>query len=187
MLKSWFHKEINACYSVPANIAKCRYYYKKNAIEWLFFVVLICGITPTQAQQTLGTSLLGSAGGTAFSGSLGLTFSLGETVIDHTPAATFGVLQHDPQGLPSVWVPDIKSSELNLFPNPNRGNFQLTGVPEETASWEIFDSNGRQVASGLFQTPQIQLQQTVSQGLYLLRMLDAQGAITADRKFSILY
>ncbi len=151
----------------------------------LSVVLLFC--THAQAQVSLGTHLLGASGGTGYSGSLGITFSLGETIIDHTSQATFGVLQHDPLGLPTVQISEVELTNFNLFPNPNAGNFQLIGVPENATQWQIFDLNGRLLVSSRFNTVHIELGNSVAQGLYLIRLLNGQGDVVADRKFSIHY
>lgn len=160
--------------------------FTQNSFRSLFLFFAITISTLTQAQNTLGTSLLGSTGGTNYSGGLGLSFSLGETVIDNTSAATFGVLQHDPLGLPTVNVIDRSISQLNLFPNPNQGKFQLSGLPKETAYWEVYDLNGKLVETGRMIEPEVSLSISTSQGLYLLRLLNESRTTLADRKFSIV-
>lgn len=158
----------------------------RGSVQSIFLLFALAIPTLTQAQNTLGTSLLGSAGGTHYSGVLGLSFSLGETSIDHTNAATFGVLQHDPLGLPTVSVIDRSINQLNLFPNPNQGKFQLSGLPEGTAYWEVYDLNGKLVESGRMIEPEVSLSFSTSQGFYLLRLLNESRTTLADRKFSIV-
>jgi hypothetical protein len=160
-----------------------------------FFKCLVCltlsvvsaGVTKSHAQSTLGTQLLGSSGGTSYAGGMGLSFSLGETYVEHTSQATFGLLQYDPLGLPTVQVSDKELITINLFPNPNDGNFQLSGVPVNVTHWQIFDLNGRLLASSRYNAVHIELGNSVAQGLYLIRLLNDQGGVIADRKFSIQY
>lgn len=141
----------------------------------------------TSAQNTLGTQLLGAAGGTSYNGNLGLTFSLGETIVDQSPQATFGVLQHDPLGTPTVKVTELSTDAMNLFPNPNRGEFQISAIPEGSVQWQVFDLNGRLLERGRITNNQFRLEATWAQGLYLFRLLDESGVIKADLKFTILH
>lgn len=147
---------------------------------------LILSFQHSIAQSTLGTSLLGSGGGTAYSGGLGLTFSLGETVIDQTPQATFGLLQNDPQGTPTVAVRELSQDDLVLFPNPNQGEFQLDHIPVGSTHWQVYDLTGRLLETDRLKESTIRLKALLSQGIYLLRLVDEAGIPTGDRKFSII-
>ena len=169
---------------------KCKNYVNKLLTSgWVLLIFSLLVVSESSnAQNTIGTQLLGASGGTYYSGNVGLTFSLGETIIDQTSQATFGLLQNDPQGTPTVTVRDIDAAAaaLVLFPNPNQGEFQLNNVPAGSTHWQVYDLTGRIIETELLSNEPIRLKAFLSQGIYLLRLVDEAGIPTGDRKFSII-
>lgn len=71
------------------------------------------------------------------------------------------------------------SANLNVFPNPTAGNWQLTSDPTQLGSMvELSDNSGRILYSSLIQSPTTILPATgLAEGIYILRVVNINGNV----------
>lgn len=110
--------------------------------------------------QSLPRSVISAAGGDAVSGSVMLSWTIGQAgPVDATAPASFYITQGYQQG-DELWV-SIKNNPIiynaiSVFPNPSNGVFNLRGTLPSAGDYEfsVYDLNGAIIVSGISVTAQ---------------------------------
>ena len=87
--------------------------------------------------------------------------------------------------LNSVNTRNIQLSYVNLYPNPNDGNFKLKSTINGKV--EILNSNGQLIKNQIINNEDlIEFHMSLSNGVYLIRILDTEGNLLETSSFSIM-
>ena len=156
--------------------------------------------TPVCAGNRTGTITISASGGTS---AYRFVWSNGRTTTTMTvPDGTYTVKVSDAHGCtstnsvilacPGSLKEDVESpapptccatmENINLYPNPNNGQFTLTGL-EQGMTVEMYDYTGRKVST--ISASEISLQLNISSepnGIYLIRILDKDGNLVSQKK-----
>jgi len=73
------------------------------------------------------------------------------------------------------------SGNINLYPNPNTGQFTLSGL-QTGMVLEIYDYTGKRMSSTIATTATMQLNISQANGVYLIRILDKDGNLVSEKK-----
>ncbi len=113
---------------------------------------MMFGLTGLNAQQ-LPRQVISTAGGDAVSGSVMLSFTIGQAgPVDSGTPASFYITQGFQQG-DELWVSVHKNpiiyNALNVFPNPSNGVFNLRGTLPSSGDFDysVYDMNGALILS----------------------------------------
>jgi hypothetical protein len=71
---------------------------------------------------------------------------------------------------------------INLYPNPNNGQFTLTGLTQGMMI-EVYDYTGRKISTASASEISMQLNiSTQPNGIYLIRIIDKSGTLVDQKK-----
>jgi len=73
------------------------------------------------------------------------------------------------------------SENINLYPNPNTGQFTLSGL-QAGMLIEMFDYTGKKISSVESTAQTMQLNISQANGVYLMRILDKDGNLVSEKK-----
>lgn len=76
---------------------------------------------------------------------------------------------------------DKNELEINVFPNPVSGNFQIGAFQPQINAYDIYNSGGTLIASKIFDQPEEKIDiysGDLGQGIYYIRIRTAKGIIT---------
>lgn len=121
--------------------------------QLLLLILVIAGQSFLWA-QSLPRQVISTAGGDAVSGSVMLSWTIGQAgPVDGTAPASFYITQGYQQG-DELWV-SIKNNPIiynaiSVFPNPSNGIFNLKGTLPSAGDYEysVYDMNGAIIVSG---------------------------------------
>lgn len=77
--------------------------------------------------------------------------------------------------------------ELNVFPNPNLGQFTIKMANDFQGQWQLYNNLGQLVNQGsiIDRETTVELPQVFAKGLYNLHIIDRQGKLISGRKIVI--
>lgn len=156
----------------------------KKTILFTFSIFVLSHLT---FAQSIERSVIGSAGSFVSSGSVQLSWTVGETVVNTASAGSVILTQgfQQPNQANSA-VKEVNQTNLTLYPNPSTGMFQVSlksgaSTLNEQASAFVYDGAGKQVAHFtqlLFNNGSLDLDLShLPGGLYTLQFQDSKVAV----------
>ena len=85
--------------------------------------------------------------------------------------------------LANTWATGMKAidkANIQVYPNPSKGVFTLSGLAKGDIHYEVFNMQGRSEAKGEAETHEINLE-NLANGFYLLRIFDAKQQVYTTR------
>jgi len=156
-------------------------------------VLLFSGLSLSCFSQEVQSSVIAPAGETSSTSNLVLDWTIGEPVIETAKSSSSFLTQgfHQPflkvQKVIPPGGPAWVKNAARVFPNPTSGsiNIQLDQALEHTLLLTLVDANGKLLANYRFPGGSTALTIDIrrfSQGMYYLRLAEANGTVHGEYK-----
>lgn len=147
-------------------------------MKTVFFAFVLTSLCSAIQAQSLATQHVGSSGANLEAGTGGITFHIGEMVVQDMGSLRPGVIQYI--DFSSLVRPDYQSENISIFPNPTHGPVRVQHELPDGCEWKVVDAQGRIVAVSSSNAPSFDLDlSSMNSGQYYLVPMVSHQAYTA--------